>query len=165
MGKNPGIIKTIIVHTQKEKHAVFKEEIPAALKAVILHLWGQKRGLKIKSNNHQGFTKVLFGRKEKFTNSFYFFLMRSWGWEKLRFDNFPQSSKFWQKKLFFLITNFIKQNKNYQRAWSFSFTLSVGHTLFYYYCSLLASAWTLKTSLYKQHSRRFTTWFQLFSFC
>ena len=39
MGQNPGIIKTVIVHTQQEKHAVFKEEIPAALKAVILRVF------------------------------------------------------------------------------------------------------------------------------
>lgn len=47
---------------------MFKEEIQAALKAVILCLSGEKRDLKIKSNSHQGFTTFLIGRQEKFTN-------------------------------------------------------------------------------------------------
>lgn len=72
MGRNPEIIKTVILHTQQEKHVAFKEEILAALKTVILCLWGEKRDLKIKSNSHQGLTKVLVGRKEKYTNSFFF---------------------------------------------------------------------------------------------
>lgn len=68
MGKNPEVIKTIIAHTQQEKHVMFKEEIQAALKAVILRLSREKRDLKIKSNSHQGLTKLLIGRKEKFIN-------------------------------------------------------------------------------------------------
>lgn len=72
MGKNPEIIKTITAHTKQEKHVMFKEEIQVPLKAVILCLSGEKRDekrdLKIKSNSHQGLTKLLIGRKKKFTN-------------------------------------------------------------------------------------------------
>lgn len=37
-GRNPGIIKKIIVHTQQEKHYLFKDEVPPEYLVVIVFL-------------------------------------------------------------------------------------------------------------------------------
>lgn len=37
-GRNPGIIKKIIVHTQQEKHYLFKDEVPLEYLVVIAFL-------------------------------------------------------------------------------------------------------------------------------
>lgn len=83
MGKNPGIIKTIIKHTPQGKHAVFKDEIPAALKAVTLHVFEDgKETLKSKATAIKDLLSSSLAERKKCTNSFYFFPVRSWGWEK-----------------------------------------------------------------------------------
>lgn len=79
MGKNPEIIKTITAHTKQEKHVMFKKRNPSTTGGRDPASFRErKETTKIKSNSHQGLSKLLIGRKEKFTNEFCFCLGRLW---------------------------------------------------------------------------------------
>lgn len=73
MGKNPRVIKTIIVHTQQKKHAVFKDKISAALKAATPRFWGGKETSRSEEKSINDLLSCSLAEKEKITNSFYIF--------------------------------------------------------------------------------------------